>query len=424
MTAPPVRAGRFYKEMKKVFQFLRSMRFGILLLCLIAVCSVIGSLLPQGEPVAVYAQAYPRFHGWILMLGLNRIFQSWYFIALLVLLCLNLLLCSLLRIRSVVKSRGGEEERMARRPNERSLTPAELERVREYLKSRRCRERTVDGVTVWQKNGFGRYGTFITHLSILLVLVFGALALYLPTVVDRSCMPGESLVMEDGTEIAVDSFAIEDAEGKLDYRSDIRVKLPDGRESETATIRVNHPLSFGNYKIYQQTYGTAGSITVRNTSSGGEDTFYLTGVGFLSLDGVNGLWFDALYPGYIVNEDGGYTLITSTSGHYPDPVYHVTLSTDGEYTPVLAFPGETLTVGELDYVFNAPVEYPGLRIKYTPGAVNVLLLLAFLLMIAGLYITFFTVPVLVKTDGEGCAVGGPKPEGTRVELELLLSKQK
>ena len=409
--------------MKKLVQFLRSMRFGILLLLLIALCSVLGSVIPQGKEIAWYAQTYQQVHGWILLLGLNRVFQSWYFIALLVLLCLNLSLCSLLRIRRVVKEGKGEIEQAAAWPIQTPLTAEEAERVREHLRAIHSREENINGVSVWHKNRIGRYGSFITHLSILLVVIFGALALYLPRVTDRSCMPGESLTMEDGTEIYVDSFAIEDESGTLDYNSWIRVTLPDGRESGLKQIKVNYPLSFGNYKIYQQTYGTAGSITVNNLDTGGTDTFSLTDTVFLSADGRDGLWYDALYPGYIESEDGSVTLITSTSGHYTDPVYHITLAAQGEYTPVLAFPGESLTVGNLRYDFNEPVEYPGLRIKYTPGAVNLLLLLSFLLMIAGLYITFFLVPVLVKLDETGCTVGGPKPEGLRMEIELLTRKE-
>ena len=391
--------------MKKLWRFLRSMRFGILLLLLIALCSVLGSVIPQGKEVAWYAQTYQQYHGWILLLGLNRVFQSWYFITLLVLLCLNLSLCSLVRIRRVVKEGKGEIEQAAAWPIQTPLTAEEAERVRAHLRAIHSREESINGV------------------SILLVVIFGALALYLPHVTDRSCMPGESLTMEDGTEIYVDSFAIEDESGTLDYNSWIRVTLPDGRESGLKQIKVNYPLSFGNYKIYQQTYGTAGSITVNNLDTGGTDTFSLTDTVFLSADGRDGLWFDALYPGYIESEDGSVTLITSSSGHYTDPVYHITLAAQGEYTPVLAFPGESLTVGNWRYDFNAPVEYPGLRIKYTPGAVNLLLLLSFLLMIAGLYITFFLVPVLVKLDETGCTVGGPKPEGLRMEIELLTRKE-
>ena len=62
------------------------------------------------------------------------------------------------------------------------------------------------------------------------------------------------------------------------------------------------------------------------------------------------------------------------------------------------------------------MEYPGLRIKYTPPLVNALLIAAFVLMTLALFITFFLPPVVVKVDGQGCAVGGPKPEGMRIEL--------
>ena len=99
--------------MKRVWNFLRSMRFGILLLVLIAACSVAGTVIPQGREIAWYAQTYPSFHGTILLLKLHRVFESWYFITLLVLLCLNLSLCSLLRIRGVVRAAKGETERAA-----------------------------------------------------------------------------------------------------------------------------------------------------------------------------------------------------------------------------------------------------------------------------------------------------------------------
>ena len=51
---------------------------------------------------------------------------------------------------------------------------------------------------------------------------------------------------------------------------------------------------------------------------------------------------------------------------------------------------------------------------------NALLIAAFVLLILGLYISFFMPPVLVKVDGQGYAVGGPKPEGIRIKLDELL----
>ena len=403
--------------MKKAVRFFRSMRFGIILLCLIAMLSVVGTAIPQGREIAWYAQTYQSFHGTLLMLKLNDVFGSWYFQLLLILLGLNLTLCSLVRIRTVSAAKAGEREALCRMPQSFQLDKMQHKAVQEGLRAMRCREEAEGESLIYSKNGFGRYGSFITHLSILLTIIFGAMALYLPKTVDRSCLPGESVRMDDGTEIAVESFRIENGEGRLDFTSELTVKLPDGRESGLREIKVNHPLSFGPWKVYQQTYGTAGSITVKNLETGLEDTLTLTDLVFLSLDGVNGLWYEAVYPDLIRDPSGNVTLITNTSGSYPNPVYQVQTASDGVYTPILAFPGEELQVGNLSFRFEDPVEYPGLRIKYTPGFINALLCASFLLMIAGFAITFFCQPVLARLDPDGCAVGGPKPEGMRIRIQ-------
>ena len=392
------------------------MRFGIILLVLIALCSVVGTVIPQGREIAWYAQTYRSFHGYILLLRLNRIFESWYFIALLVLLCLNLSLCSILRIRTVVKAAKGETERAAKTPDTVRLTPEGTEKLREYLTDRHCKAESVGEATVWHRHSFGRYGTFITHLSILLTVIFGALALYTPTVTDRDCMPGESVFMDDGTEIHVHDFRIADDTGRLDYQSHVQITLPDGRRSEIAELKVNHPFSFGPWKLFQQTFGTAGSVTVTDLENGGSDDFLLTEQSYLSADGKSGILYDTLYPDFIRDPGGEVTLITITQGSYPHPIYQAETFSDGVFTPVLAEPGDELTVNNLRFRFNAPVDYPGIRIKHVSRLWNGALVAAFTMMIVGLYITFFYEPVLVKTDREGYAVLGPKPERMRIEL--------
>lgn len=407
--------------MKKFLSFLRSMRFGVLLLVLIGVCSVIGTVIPQGEEIAWYAQNYRSFHGAILLLGLNKIFSSWYFIALLVLLCLNLSLCSLLRLRTVVKGKQTEREIMASMPDQQILSGEGLSLLRSHMESRHAREEAKDGVTIWSKNGFGRYGTFITHLSILLTVIFGALALYTPTTEDHNIMPGETLTLSDGTAVTIDSFRLTDETGRLDYESMAEITLPDGRSSGLVPIRVNHPVSMGPWKLYQQSFGTAGSITVTDLSTGGTDVFYLTDMSFLTADGHSGLWFDVLYPDYIRDPSGEVTLITLTEGSYPNPIYQVRVIAEDVNTPTLAVPGDTLEVLGLRFTFNEPVEYPGIRFKHVSRLVNGLLVASFALMTAGLYLTFFCEPVLVKADVKGYAVGGPRPERMRIELEGLLA---
>ena len=399
------------------------MTFGMILLGLILLCSFPGSVIAQGNTPDWYVQTYPDWHGVILKLGLDDVFGSWYFITLLALLCLNLTLCSLIRIRNVVKASKRAAASAVERKTKVFLTPEGTAQLRQLLEERHYKKEVFADTTVYSKNAIGWYGSFITHLAILLTVLFGAAALYLPKVTDQTCFPGENLTMEDGTAIAVESFRIENPEGKLDYASIIEIRLPDGRTSGQQRISVNYPLSFGGYKVYQQTYGTAGAVTVRNTETGGEDRLILNEMCFLSLDSINGIWFEALYPGYIRDENGNFTLITQTSGSYEDPVYQVLLASEGVYTPVMVFPGETLSVGGVDFTFEAPVEYPGLRIKRTPEAVNTLLFAAFGLMILGLWFCFFQAPAIVAVREEGYTVAGPKPQGLILELAAFLESE-
>ena len=404
---------------KKVMKFLRSMTFGMILLALILLCSFPGSVIAQGNQPEWYVQTYPDWHGVILKLGLDDVFGSWYFITLLALLCLNLTLCSLIRIRNVVKASKNAAAAASVRKTKVFLTEEGTTQLRKLLEDRHYKKEVFGETSVYSKNTVGWYGSFVTHLAILLTVLFGAAALYLPKVTDQTCFPGESLQMEDGTSIAVESFRIENEEGKLDYASIIEILLPDGRSSGQKRISVNYPLSFGGYKVYQQTYGTAGAVTVRNTATGGEDRFILNEMCFLSLDSINGVWFEALYPGYIRDESGNFTLITQTSGSYEDPVYQVLVASEGVYTPVMVFPGETLSVGGVEFTFEDPVEYPGLRIKRTPEAVNKLLFAAFGLMILGLWFCFFQTPAIVVVREDGYTVAGPKPQGLELELGAI-----
>ena len=408
--------------MKKVFSFMRSMRFGMILLILVMACSLIGSLIPQGEPAMRYVRAYGAGNANLLLaVGFTDIFHTWYFIGLEVLLCLNLILCSILRFPSAMRHMETlKKQAKAKEEMDFCLAPGEAERIREHLLRMHFHKQD----SLYTKNGTGAYGSFLVHLSILMVLLFGSLALLTPQVKDQTVMPESSLTLEDGTVIECLSFHIEDGDGRLDYASVLRITSPDGRTTREQEIRVNEPMTFGGYKIYQQTYGTAGRLTARNLADGTEDTFTLTEPCFLSIDSKNGIYYNALYPGYVEEEDGSYTLITSTALGYGNPVYSIESITDGSAVSVLAFPGETMQIGDITFTFKDPVEYPGLRIKHVSLVLYGFLYFSFGLMVAALYLTFFRAPVCVRVEEDGyCIVSGKSQEGLEIALQTLISKQ-
>lgn len=137
------------------------------------------------------------------------------------------------------------------------------------------------------------------------------------------------------------------------------------------------------------------------------------------------MFFQALYPGYVTAEDGSVTLITSTSGTYDDPVYDILSVADGVMTPVLAFPGETLTIGDVSFTLLDPISYPGLRIKQMNTAVLGALYAIFGLLVAALYLCFFMPPVAMCVMENGYSVHSPKAQtGLMIELEALLEEEK
>ena len=402
--------------MKKAMQFFRSMKFGLILLGIIALISLAGSLIPQGESPMTYVRAYPKFYSAIFFLQLDHVFTSWYFIAAVVLLCLNLIGCSLIRAGRLFRK---DEVRLPESAAVK-LDSEGIGEVRSLLEKEHCRKTVQGDAEVYVKNEYGKYGSFLTHLGILLTVIFFTMAMYMPVTIDRTCMPGESLTMDDGTVIFVEDFSILNDEDRLDYASVVNVTLPDGSESGAKRVSVNHPLKFKEYKVYQQTYGTKGRITIDR--NGHSDTFYIDAGDFLSADGANGILIDNLYPDYI-EQDGKMSLVTSTSGRYEHPVYVYTTVLDGQQQEVmLAFPHDSSAIADFTFTFEDPVEYPGLRIKKTPGMINALLLIAVIIMTAGLALALFCQPVQIVLGKDGYTELSNRDEGLHIELGKIRKK--
>ena len=401
------------------------MTFGMILLILVIGCSLAGSLIPQQETAMAYVNAYGANTASLLIaLGMTDIFHTWYFYVLEILLCLNLMLCSILRFPRTLRAADALRKRTLSASLDHPVTAEQGEKMKAFLTSRHFRWEETETGALYTKSFVGFYGSFLTHLSILLILLFGTLVLMTPEVTDHTVMPGQSLTLQDGTTVFCESFHIQDETGKLDYASVLTVTNADRSQTKTQEIRVNEPLRFGEYKIYQQTYGTAGRIRITNEGNGAEEVQYLTESCFLSIDEQNGIFFDALYPGYYQDEEGNYTLITSTDRSFPDPVYRIQSIVDGMSTAVLAFPDEEIHIGNITFTFLTPSEYPGLRIKHVSSWLFGGLYFSFGLMVAALYLCFFTVPVCVRVESEGFAVCSPKSaQGLLIDLEAELGTE-
>ncbi len=385
--------------MKKILVFLRSMKFGMILLTVIALLSVLGTVIPQGQETAVYEAAYGATAGVILFLGLDHLYATWYYIALFVLLCLNLLLCSVLRIGQVKRVRKVLLE-SARRADE--LEGFRSEHPEKILAKKGFRK-AGDGEDGWIRNSAGFYGSFVTHLALLLMLMACACVFALEKKTDYPVPVGETVTLGDGTVIHVDDFSIGNEDG-LDYTSRLTAVLPDQSVKE-GTVRVNHPVRFGRYKVYQQSYGYLGQVDVRTSEDGEDERAPLDSAAFLSLDGENGIHYMGSFGTFIRTEDGDL-LPEGYSDAEGEKVYGymIALLENGQQQLQVAAVDETVEAGGVWCTFREPLAYPGLRVKTLPAFVMPMLYATFVLLVFGLYLCFFHVPATAVVRGNGIAL--------------------
>ena len=394
------------------------------MLVLVMICSLAGSLVPQGREGEWYTQSYQETGPVILALGINNLFQTWYFIALLSLLCVNLTFCSIIRFGNVNRMKKKSLAAAGNFEGGKLIGTDAADSLVVYFTGKHYHRRQAQDTAIFYKNMSGFYGSFIVHLSLLLILIFGGLVLGLSDVADYSLMPGETLILSDGTNLELDNFRITDDKGRMDYASVIGVTSPNNGKSIRREISVNKPLTFGSFKFFQHSYGTAGSVTAVNVITGGADLLYLTEKSFLSGDGRNGIWFEALYPGYVEDEDGHIVpLVYRDANIYPNPIYQVLVSDGGTMTPRLVVPGDTVQTGDISFAFNEPVNYPGIRVKRIPNPFLTLLYASFALMIAGFWLCFFHIPAVVIVRRDSYAVTNLKATVMQFELDAFIDKE-
>jgi len=401
------------------------MKFGLILLVLVIVFSVIGSLVQQGRELEFYLRTFPRMGMLMVGLGFDVLFRTWYFITTVVLLALNLTLCSIVRFGSIREAKKNALTAVENLQERQVVGEETANSLRAYFIKKRYRQHKTQDGTIFYKNMAGFYASFIVHLSFLLILLFGGGILGISQAEDYFIFPGEALILNDGTSIYLESFRVTDETGRTDYESVLRITDPGATEYIRRSISVNHPLTHRGLKYYQFLYATAGSLIATDTTTGGSDTFFLTERSFFSADGRNGIWFEILFPGHVRDELGRIQPIIFRGARiFPDPVYQILVADRGHIHPMLKLPGEQVVVGDIVFEFGGVVHYPGIRIKNMPRFFLELLYASFVLMTVGFWLLFFHSPSMVMVRSDSYALKTSKTSGSQYEIDNFLHSLK
>lgn len=272
---------------KELLPVLADLRLAIVLLLAIALFSISGTVIEQGESLAFYQANYPEdpalfgFLTWkvIRFLGLDHVYRTWWFLSILILFGSSLTACTFTRQLPTLKAarRWNYYEQPKKFKNlalSAELQDVPLDTFKAFLEKRRYLV-FQEGEKIYARRGIvGRVGPIVVHASMLIILagsIFGSMTGFMAqemvpsgnvfgiqNIIDAGPF-SESQLPRDWA-VRVNRFWIDyTPDGTIDqFYSDLSVVDEEGTERDRQTIHVNKPLRYGGVTFYQADWGIAG----------------------------------------------------------------------------------------------------------------------------------------------------------------------
>ena len=410
-------------SIKKRLSVLFSMKFALVILGLFVLVCIAGSVIPQGELQAVYENAYPGWSALILATGLDDVFHSWWFIALTLVLCCNLLGCNLLHITPIV-NKMKQKTRPLPAGDEGMAFSGDPDRLLTELGFRRWEK--LDEGRYAIRNRLGFWGAWLTHLGILVIIVGFALGQMFTVNYSVFGVPGEEKPIADtGLHLSIDDFSIGVREDDTVEQYTASLTLTDTATgaSWSGQTSVNHPWDAGGLRFYQNSTGWAADMAIYK----GEELLQYETLCAGEYRAVTDrpelqVMLRAFYPDYTQDETG---MPTSASGQIVDPGYLYMLYYNGELLGMNVLRSdEKITVSDYTILFTNPRSYTLIQIKHDPF--TWLAGLGGGILLAALFVAFYlrTEEIWLVPEGGSWRVYGRSRKGSELFREKLAKKIK
>lgn len=404
----------------RFFRFLGSLQLAIALLVLISVFCIAGTLLPQGTEAEIIKTTIPSWaKALLLTTGMNQMFSSPPFLALLTAFLFNLALAT--------------QEQVW--PPFRMLFKPPLVHTQAALKAMPVKVPVGDlppdlvagalkasGFKVWEaptgpaahKGRWSRSAPMMVHISMFFILIgvlitgfwgFKSQTLMeagevdsLAAIVDRAHVRGPLVPKAAPWSLRLDKFWLDHYENGavMQYNSDVTV-LQDGKPVETAHLEVNTPLVYDGITFYQSSWDISSVILSINGERRRMPMFPIEAGGHagqqrLVIDGVK------------------YTL-------YLPAMKAPVLALDEEFKPVAPLVrGSEVQLGSATVSYEDQILASGFQVKGDPGWP--LVFFGWALMSVGLIMIFFGYHQVWYDVKNGCLVGKANRGLVLLEREL------
>jgi cytochrome c biogenesis protein len=284
----------------KIWNFFSSVKVGVWLIVITLVASAAGTILPQEmyiPPTMPAEEYYEDQYGWFgklyYELDFNNLYSSWWYLILIAMIGVSLVICSLDRVVPLYKAlkaqRVTRHEGFLKRQRLFGISENgdqdDLAIVKQRLTAKRYHVREENGDLLAEKNRFSRWGPYVNHVGLIIFLIGGMLR-FVPGMYIDSVLwlrEGETKVVPetDGQYyVANEKFILENYDKEEDKtfeaaidRAGMVVKnyqtnavlykrvgpaipgeQPELEKVKEHKIRVNQPLKFERFALYQVDY--------------------------------------------------------------------------------------------------------------------------------------------------------------------------
>ena len=266
----------------KVWDFLTSLKLVVFLLLILSAVSIAGTIIQQNKPLQMYYRSYePGTVALFNKLGLFDMYHSWWFVACLALLALNITACTMDRYRGIM---AGLRKRNLILDEKLGKSLQNLTTIKYALPfdavEKKMRELVGKGFSgkpvvidaedgsrhyFFEKGKYSRLAFFLTHLSILIIFLGAMVGSFFGYKGYVNVFEGEAVsqfetragkIKKLNFQLKCNTFNADfyPSGAPSDYRSDLSI-LQNGKEIIRKTIRVNDPLTFEGITFYQSSYG-------------------------------------------------------------------------------------------------------------------------------------------------------------------------
>jgi cytochrome c biogenesis protein len=286
--------GRYLRQ--EFLPILTNLRLAIALFLLIALFSISGTVIEQGQSPAFYQSNYPEhpalfgFLSWkvIQVVGLDHVYRTWWFLALLILFGTSLTACTFTRQLPALKAARRWKYYEEPRQFQKLALSAELDNISlnsltPLLQNRRYKIfQEKDNILYARKGIVGRIGPIIVHVGIVAILLGGIWGAMTGFIAQERVASGDTFQVKNIIDagplaaaqvpkdwsVRVNRFWIDyTPSGGIDqFYSDMSVLNNQGQEVDHKKIFVNQPLRYHGVTFYQTDWGIS-AVRVRINNS-------------------------------------------------------------------------------------------------------------------------------------------------------------